>query len=134
MHSLGFLSVYFICLQFLNEFQLFLDMYLILIGASLGGCAFGIYNKNILTARFIVFIPGLSLSALFPTIQSIHLFIVPLELVCLLLSGLWIKVGSLPQLFATVKYFSPFYVSFESLCIVYWMRISGIGPINVCFV
>ncbi|XP_066155339.1 protein white-like isoform X2 [Euwallacea fornicatus] len=108
LHSLGFLGVYFICLQFLEGLQIFVNMYVVVLGASFGGCAL-----------------GLCLSALFPTVEFIHLFIVPLQLMCVLLSGLWIKIGSLPKLFAIMKYFSPFYISFESICILYWNQVEG---------
>ncbi|CAG9760400.1 unnamed protein product [Ceutorhynchus assimilis] len=105
LYSLGFLVAYFICLTFLTGGHLFVQMYLILLGASVGGSTL-----------------GLCLSALFPTIESMHLFIVPLDLLCLLLSGLWIRIGSLSKFFAAIKYLSPFYVSFESLSIVYWLK------------
>ncbi|XP_019753645.1 protein scarlet [Dendroctonus ponderosae] len=109
VHSLGFLAAYFICLHFLAGVHLFTYMYLILVGASLGGSAL-----------------GLCLSALFPSIEAVHLFIVPLELLCLLLSGLWIKVNSLSKFFSVVKYLSPFYISYESICIIYWIKLDGV--------
>ncbi|KAL1512982.1 hypothetical protein ABEB36_002476 [Hypothenemus hampei] len=106
LHSFGFLVFYFLLLPFVKGIKLFLSMCLVLFGAALTGSSF-----------------GLCLSALFPSVESIHLFIVPLELVCLLLSGLWIRINSVSQLFSIVKYFSPFYVSYESICILYWMDV-----------
>ncbi|XP_050313550.1 protein scarlet-like [Anthonomus grandis grandis] len=110
VHTFGFLIIYFACLPFLGGIELFWQMYAILFGASLGGSAL-----------------GLCLSALFPSIESIHLFIVPLELICLLLSGLWIKITTLSNVFAVIKYFSPFYVSFESICITFWLKADRIS-------
>ncbi|ENN81082.1 hypothetical protein D910_02618 [Dendroctonus ponderosae] len=67
VHSLGFLAAYFICLHFLAGVHLFTYMYLILVGASLGGSAL------------------------------------------------------------VVKYLSPFYISYESICIIYWIKLDGVG-------
>ncbi|XP_060515809.1 protein brown-like [Cylas formicarius] len=109
LNTLGFLGIYFIFLPFLNGFQLFLDIFLILVITSIGGSAL-----------------GLCLSALFPSIDTINLISVPFELLCLTLSGMWIRLDTLPKFFSIVKYFSPFYMSYESVCIAFWGKITKI--------
>ncbi|XP_030748429.1 protein scarlet-like [Sitophilus oryzae] len=112
VHSLVFLIIYFTCLPFLTTSKLLLEMYLILFLTSVCGSSL-----------------GLCLSALFPTLEYINLFIVPFEILCLVLSGLWIRIHTLSKAFSIVKYISPFYVTYESICIVYWL---DVGHITNC--
>ncbi|KAF7281915.1 hypothetical protein GWI33_004036 [Rhynchophorus ferrugineus] len=72
IHSGGFLLIYFIFLPFLTKIDLFLEMMLILFVTCLSGSSL-----------------GLCLSAIFSSLESINLFLVPFQLVCLVLSGLW---------------------------------------------
>ncbi|XP_018565617.1 protein scarlet [Anoplophora glabripennis] len=103
INAISFLAVYLALLQFLQNFNLFLNMSIVLFLTSLCGISL-----------------GLCLSALFPTVEYIHLFIVPFEIVVMIVSGIWIKVDTLPGVFRAVKYFSPFYYGFQSVSTLCW--------------
>ncbi|KAJ8917893.1 hypothetical protein NQ315_002585 [Exocentrus adspersus] len=110
VNGISFLIVYFTVLQFLQSIPLFLNMCVILIFTCLCGIAL-----------------GLCLSALFPSVEYIHLFIVPLETAAMLVSGIWIKIDTLPRVISFLKYFSPFYYGFQGISIVAWEKVDFIG-------
>lgn len=61
------------------------------------------------------------------------LVIVPLQLILMAVSGLWIKVTSMPLWLKIAKYFSPFFLSFEGISVVYWGKIGNLGEQNRAF-
>ncbi|CAH0562115.1 unnamed protein product [Brassicogethes aeneus] len=103
INCFSYVVIYFIFLKFLNGFNYFFQMLSILYLTTVSSTAF-----------------GLCLSALFPTVKYIDLFIVPIEVLVMTLSGMWIKIDTVPTIFNLIKYISPFYFTFENLSILQW--------------
>ncbi|KAJ8974285.1 hypothetical protein NQ317_013174 [Molorchus minor] len=110
VNSISFLMVYFIVLQFMTSVELFLGIFVILFITSICGMCL-----------------GLCLSAIFSTVEYIELFIVPFDIVVMILSGYWIKIDSVPKFFTFVKYLSPFYFGFESVSTSFWKKVTHLA-------
>lgn len=69
------------------------------------------------------------MSALVMDFDYAALVIVPLQLLLMAVSGLWIKLSSMPVWLKVAKYFSQFFLAFEGISVAYWQDVK-IGEYN----
>lgn len=75
----------------------------------------------------MIYITGFMISALFGTPEYVNLVIVPLNLMFILTSGMYITLRSIWVGVAWLKHFSTFLYTYESLVILYWNFLDDIG-------
>lgn len=63
---------------------------------------------------------GLCLSAALESKEYMELFIMPFDLLSMLMAGILVNVGTLPVYLVWLKYTSPFFYTYESVSILYW--------------
>ncbi|XP_065345622.1 protein white-like isoform X1 [Cloeon dipterum] len=69
---------------------------------------------------------GCMMSALFESVSTASLLSVPIDLVTIAFSGLFLRLSSLPAYLSWLKYLSQFYFSNEAVSILQWQQVSGI--------
>ncbi|KAJ4440446.1 hypothetical protein ANN_08587, partial [Periplaneta americana] len=82
------------------------------------------------TNSFIFFYTGCMLSALFESPDMASIVSVPIDLISLIMAGIFYNIRALPASIIWLKYLSQFYYSNEALAVLHWQEVGQIRCSN----